>query len=205
MIKKKGDAGGINHPATIIMPNWVFCELHVTGPAAEITRFVNAHMGKPIQWPTVYGPSGDVIFEDTAYLEDPTDYFCFNALIPCPEEVISRGFDSIRSGDPLDGYHWVMKNWGCKWDIWPMKLTREAIGYTGESCTELKLSFDTANTAPLGWLSIITETFPELQINFECCCFESCFGYTIHAHNGDADFKKWTREEVLIAFFGEDE
>lgn len=72
------------------MPNWCMNELSVSGEAKELKKFVMDSQGLPAKYPPVYKADGTILFASPEYTEP---YFCFNALLPTPQEVLAVGFD----------------------------------------------------------------------------------------------------------------
>ncbi len=103
------------------MPNWCMNTLTVFGNADELERLVFASQGLPAKYPPQEWEKSVSPIE-----EQPTDhYFCFNALIPTPQDVLDMGYDAHdklpkeallfafygQSFLPIDGYHWSIANW----------------------------------------------------------------------------------------------
>lgn len=158
------------------MPNWCENTLRVVGDAAELKRFIDANMGYPAQYPPIVLDNGTCVSEPQTYTEK---HFCFNALIPTPQEVLDIGFDGqgkipkeeydklIFGGktDKIDGYHWNCLNWGTKWDIYYDDITYEELCWR-EGCENIDFTFDTAWSPPIPWLIKNIETFPQLVFYF---------------------------------------
>ncbi len=78
------------------MPNWCMNNLTVSGNPAELKRFVESSMGFPAHYPPRE-------WEKQIQQMDPpedTPYFCFNALVPTPPEVLAIGSKQQR-GFPM--------------------------------------------------------------------------------------------------------
>ena len=152
------------------MPNWCMNELTVTGPTEEIKRFVYSNLGLPAHYPPVYSKDGKVIIDSPVAT---TPYFCFNAQVPTPKEVLEIGYDGHDKISrfnqkyayhghtifPIDGYHWNIANWGTKWDIYSDKITPKDMGWQA-GAEKIFLGFDTAWSPPTAWLKAIAELFP---------------------------------------------
>ena len=150
------------------MPNWCMNELEVMGDPVELKRFVESNMGLPATYPPLPG-------EKEPRKKPTTPYFCFNALIPTPKEVLEIGFDAHRiipelskeyafrgqTRYPIDGYHWDVANWGTKWDIYYDAITAETMGWH-EGADHICFSFETAWSPPLYWLETVARLFPSL-------------------------------------------
>src|SRR5687768_12500948 len=81
------------------MPNWVSHNLTVSGPKAELTRFLD---------------------ECFCIAENGQPRFDFNKLVPMPIEI-KCGKDCggrHQNGNSLfpDWYEWSCENWGTKWN-----------------------------------------------------------------------------------------
>lgn len=135
------------------MPNWCMNTLNVSGGADEIKRFVFANQGLPAKYPPQEWEKAIAQMEP-----QPTEsYFCFNALVPTPQEVLDMGYDAHnkiskdtllfalhgQSISPIDGYHWNIANWGTKWDVYHDKITPDEMGWS-EGCEGIEFEFDTA-------------------------------------------------------------
>lgn len=153
------------------MPNWCFNELCISGKADAIKAYMEANKGLPAR----YKLSEWEIEHGFTHSTEPR--FCFNALVPTPPEVIAFGYDghqklmelrkkegSIAIAGKIDGYHWNILNWGTKWDIYEDNLSLENCGWE-EGMTRFTLSFDTAWSPPIAWLTTVAPMFPDL-------CFE---------------------------------
>ena len=79
------------------MPNWCMNKLTVSGNAAELKRFVESSMGFPAHYPP---QEWEKLIRQMDLPED-TPYFCFNALIPTPPEVLATGY-SAHNKQPED-------------------------------------------------------------------------------------------------------
>lgn len=144
--------------------------LTVSGDAAEVKRFMFSNLGLPAE----YSPKER---EQDAEQEAETEpRFCFNALVPVPQEVLELGFDAdskieqIRqtqgneAADKLiDGYHWCCANWGTKRDIYIHGITPETAGWK-EGATKIEIYFGTAWNPPISWLKTVAQMFPTLRL-----------------------------------------
>jgi len=73
------------------MPNWCYNELTVSGGTETLKQFLDACMGLPARYPPVILENGQTLFGPPEYTEKR---FCFNALIPTPDEVLAIGYDA---------------------------------------------------------------------------------------------------------------
>lgn len=154
------------------MPNWCDNYLTVSGEPEEIKKFVDANMGLPAQYPPVVLDDGTCVSEEQIATEK---YFCFNAMIPTPQEVLDIGFDGqgkipkseydkFRRGKTpqmLDGYHWNIMNWGTKWDIYYDEISYEELKWY-DGCGYIEICFDTAWSPPIPWIEKNITEFPKL-------------------------------------------
>lgn len=155
------------------MPNWCMNTLTVSGEAKELKNFIFASLGLPAQYPPVHLEDGICLFE---MQKETEPFFCFNALIPTPPQVLDIGFDghakypavnmmkAILTGEEvvLDGYHWNIQNWGTKWDVYYDKITPEEMGWH-EGCEGIEFEFDTAWSPPRAWFETVVSLFPKLR------------------------------------------
>lgn len=176
------------------MPNWCMNELSVDGNSDELKRFVEASMGLPAKYPPRVLRDGTCVSEPQ---EDTVSFFCFNALVPTPQEVLDIGFDGrdkipanalmdVFYGNlnrPLDGYHWNIAYWGTKWDIYHDHIGKEDMGWS-EGCEGISFDFDTAWSPPREWLYAVAAKFPNLSFKLhyeEPGCF---FAGDLYAQDG---------------------
>lgn len=151
------------------MPNWCANELHIFGEPEDIKHFMEANKGLPAK----YEPDKWDI--ERGYTYSTELRFCFNALVPTPQEVLAFGYDGHykrakiieEQGEEaakglIDGYNWNIANWGTKWDIYSDNLSLENCGWE-EDLTEFILYFDTAWSPPVTWLMKVAPMFPKLR------------------------------------------
>lgn len=155
------------------MPNWCINNLSVYGNAETLEKFVFANMGLPAQYLPIPSEKEDCL---NGQEKHNNEYFCFNALVPTPKEILDIGFDGhekipadvyyrlIRGEkvSPIDGYHWSIQNWGTKWDIYYDEITPELMGWT-KGCEFIRFDFDTAWSPPCEWLKQVVKMFPSLS------------------------------------------
>lgn len=187
------------------MPNWCENYLVVSGEPKEIKRFIDANMGLPAQYPPVYLKDGTCVSEPQ---QKKQKYFCFNALLPTPQEVLDIGFDGQdkipkseyekfwRGEMPelLDGYHWNIANWGTKWDIYTDEISYEDLRWH-EGCDNIEILFDTAWSPPIPWIEKNISEFPNLTFKLhyeEPGCY---FAGNIYGESGISSHTECTEEE----------
>jgi hypothetical protein len=73
------------------MPNWVMCDLKITGEASELDRFAESAKGYDQSW------------EESA--------LSLQRLVPMPDELIGT------EGQSDDRENWMVVNWGTTWDL----------------------------------------------------------------------------------------
>lgn len=152
------------------MPNWCYNVLHVSGEAEEVKRFLFSNLGLPAQ----YAPAEWERGREQPVFTEPR--FCFNALVPIPQEVRDLGYDAghkiaqIRESEGeeaaaklIDGYHWNLKNWGTKWDIYRDNITPETIDWE-EGMAAIDIHFESAWSPPIPWLITVAKMFPSLTL-----------------------------------------
>ncbi len=198
------------------MPNWCENTLTVSGSAPELKRFVEASMGLPARYSLTEWEKKAIRFRPV----ETAPYFCFNALIPTPQDVIDRGYDGRdaiplqakidvmegRETVPLDGYHWNLIRWGTKWDIYHDHFDLENIGWR-EGCERICFSFETAWSPPTAWMEQAVKLFPALCFLLhyeEPGCY---FAGDLYGENGKYWVRNYEGEELdnLFRCDGEDE
>lgn len=197
------------------MPNWCMNELEVSGETSEVKRFVFANLGLPAKYPAVYSPNGKCI---SPAVNETEAFFCFNALVPTPPEVLKLGYDahdkisksaferalSGQTDGILDGYHWNIANWGTKWDIYSDHISPETMGWT-EGSGSIRFGFETAWSPPVYWFKKVAEKFPSLSMKLhyeEPGCY---FAGNLISENGDIADNPCSEEECDRLFQYEDE
>jgi hypothetical protein len=163
------------------MPNWLYNDIEITGPEADLNRFM-AEFG-----------------------ESTWD---FHKIIPQPPEVLQElaaqpSLDELRAGkkmpaQPPEGplwYTWRNKNWGTKWEA--------DDGYFGERTPEkITLGFKTANGVPDPIYRAIAARYPTLSIKVGYSDFPNCAG-ELHYHDCKVEHVDRYKEMILAnpAFF----
>ena len=123
------------------MPNWCFNNLHVSGPSADLQRFLK----------TVQG-------EDSAGNSLPLD---FNQIVPqTPEVLASLEHKARAAGNLPDWYEWRCNNWGTKWN-----LDNDTELDAGDDWAIFR--FDTAWSPPIPFVERASEMFPTLEFQLE--------------------------------------
>lgn len=149
------------------MPNWCNNALKVSGKAVEVRRFAKAFIGLPAR------------YKGETMTTVPKE--CFNALYPVPQDVLERGYNAHVElnpiermeciyGDkeppiPLDGYHWQIKYWGTKWDVYDdVTYDKSQLENTRDTDqVHITYYFDTAWSPPANWLKKVAKDFPDLE------------------------------------------
>jgi hypothetical protein len=155
------------------MPNWVMCDLVVTGPKKELDEFKEFVKG-----------------------EDDKRIFDFNKVIPYPEEFKQP---SINEGFNKGGYEWCCMNWGTKWNSSDSDIsseTNEEVIYTFDTAWsppnpiihklgELypKLNFN------------LTYTEPSMGFKGELDIKRGKVYNDVSSDYDEADWKEWNSEE----------
>lgn len=196
------------------MPNWCMNNLEVAGDVSELKRFVEANMGLPAEYPPKH--KGKEPVENSN-----TPYFCFNALVPTPKDVLEIGFARKEQipeinvmyayrGEtvfPLDGYHWNIANWGTKWDVYDDAITAEEMGWH-EGAERIAFEFDTAWKPPLAWLKKAAMLFPALRFKLHYEEPSNFFAGDLYAEGLNAVLDPYDdarcREAFNYMFDGED-
>jgi len=146
------------------MPNWASNNLRVTGPAAEIARFIDkAKSYRWYQWG--YGPlktDAEIIMAELEVSKDnniddntpvgPHGLLNFDAFVPIPDDIIKMGYSDA-------GYHWCASNWSTKWNACEViqEITPRGVSY----------AFDTAWSPPYSVVETMSQQFPKLRFILE--------------------------------------
>jgi hypothetical protein len=164
------------------MPNWCDNTIIVTGKVQDVKKFAEAFKGLPAR------------FKDDLSYDHKEPMECFNALYPIPEDVLERGYYAnlnmgmaefretiIGPSKPrvaLDGYHWSIRYWGTKWDVYgQINVSGLDLFENADPDNEIELvySFDTAWSPPINWLVKVAKDFPENK--FELRYYEPGCGF----------------------------
>jgi hypothetical protein len=147
------------------MPNWVEHELKITGPEAELNRFLAECLSE--------GKRGQRRFD---------------TLIPMPAEIRDS---TDGGGKNLDGsirfadwYMWCCANWGTKWNA-----CHTEVALVGNGSKAVRLRFDTAWSIPWPIYEALAERFPLLTIDGEIVELMMEFGGHICCHSGNIDYQ----------------
>lgn len=76
------------------MPNWCINNLSVYGNAETLEKFVFANMGLPAQYLPIPSEKEDCL---NGQEKHNNEYFCFNALVPTPKEILDIINFNIKS------------------------------------------------------------------------------------------------------------
>lgn len=188
------------------MPNWCMNELSVSGTAKELKNFVFATQGLPAQYPLQ-------ACEKNEFKKTEKPCFCFNALIPTPDEVLQIGYDGhdkiskdammhILTGQPIypiDGYYWNIQNWGTKWDVYYDNITPKKMGWS-KGCTSILFNFDTAWSPPLKWFEKVVEKFPQLSFQLHYSEPSGYFAGDIYGNDGQCVYDEYDDERCNALF-----
>lgn len=157
------------------MPNWVHHRLIATGDPDEIERLRAINH--------VLGEQGRV------------SEFSFWGLLPVPDEVEARGYDSgptygvkysngkrlpSKPGQTLSGYEWRIEFWGTKWDASDVWVKAEY--------DKLEYGFQTAWSTPMPWVKALAKEFPKLRIDMYS--IEEQPSFAIHYILNDGEIKE---------------
>jgi len=124
------------------MPNWVYCNVIVEGPAEDMARFKKAaskanryyHTEKVTDWGVFTDIQLSALMQEAEAhsLSSNEKGFCFNSLYPVPFAIQVLPYDPvvwrecIRDNEGVrsfckthnvnvSGYDWETRNWGVKW------------------------------------------------------------------------------------------
>jgi hypothetical protein len=141
------------------MPNWVYNELTLVGPKADIQRFIErAKSFRVYKWGVgELKTDADIVIdqlapdsgEDVCRHEGPLN---FDAFVPVPEDIIKAGYSDV-------GYKWQIRNWGCKWNA-----SDCAQGITPRGAY---YSFQTPWSIPIPAIAAMSEQFPTIRFRIK--------------------------------------
>jgi len=152
------------------MPNWVEHDFNITGPAAELERFlacfIKAEGGE--FFPQYFADK----FNNGQPVQRPTGelYFSFGKLTP----------------RPIDSDIWVLARWGIPDVACDTKIERLPEGIT--------LSFDKRYSLGLTIFEELADLFPLLTIEGEILELMNQFGGHVRCHAGKFDFEDKTEQ-----------
>lgn len=188
------------------MPNWCGNLMIVEGDKQVLKDFIQKNIGYPVMYPepTLYGPQ-------KRYKKQ----FCFNALVPMPQDVIERGYytsieipneefdKAYRTGKKevpflLDGYHWSLLNWGVGNDI--INEVDENKDIYWESDKKISIFFRTAWSPPFWWFKNAAALYPSLKLHLSYMERGKMLTGDLHSENGAIAIKECTREECEKIF-----
>lgn len=187
------------------MPNWCENGFMAKGDTHELKRFIKLHMG----YPAIYPPQ----IKGEKRAKPRKKYFCFNAFIKTPKNVIEMGYDAheklcreivalaVEKGVnifPIDGYNWNLLNGGVKWDIYRDEIDYKSI--TWEDKNLIHFSFDTAWGPPVRWFETIGKAFPKLEFRMNYWEPAMFFGGVLSAKNGEIEHRKLSDEECASVY-----
>ena len=116
------------------MPNWCECELTVTGPEADLTRFKETAREK-------YPQEGETprVLDENSFLPYPAkfrkkderrrEWAKENSIGGDPRNGLKEGVsysDCPKDGFNSGGYEWCIANWGTKWGICEPAVVEES-------------------------------------------------------------------------------
>lgn len=181
------------------MPNWCENQLTVSGCYKNLEKFKKAFMGTIAKWPInerVEKLSEREIEKIKREYETPR--YCFNALVPVPEDILESGYSNA-------GYLWCIENWGTKWEP-DMVFVIEEDPEKGD----LEYDFTTAWSPPISVFKNASRNFPGLE--FTLVYFEPGLAFAGKAicSNGKIDFQEDygpenpRYREIAMNYFGWD-
>jgi len=158
------------------MPNWVSCELKITGNDKEINRFIKfaksknklLDMNKFIPYPKKYS-----ILDKLAKKSEKIRKRILDYIIKCVRKITEKEYAYLtldiknelfnyfpikKDGYNSGGYEWCVNNWGTKWNF-------------SNTCIRLRdknfihYSFQTPWNIPEPVLLKMSKLFPELTFN----------------------------------------
>jgi len=165
------------------MPNHTTNVLNVTGPTADVQRFVSLVSG------------------------GEENGFDFNTIVPMPEELknTEKTFGSKANTDLItkfgfdNWYDWNVANWGTKWNAYDV-MDWMIEGLCDGDTTTATITFYTAWTPPQAFLDRASEQFPSLFFSLQYVDEGGGFLGESHYENGKLsktiDYQ-WDSEEGI--------
>ncbi len=192
------------------MPNWVYCNVNVSGPAEDMAAFrAAARKGVrfyPENSDSDWGDFTDIqleaLMQEAARLQEveSKDEFDFHSLYPVPLAVQVMPYDDgtlnrlIKSNpavaafckkyDVVSGYDWERMNWGVKWGDCQTEIT-------DESPESFSLYFETAWSPPHEFWKKVSADYPTLTISMDYSEEMSHFAGESEYHGGEAYINEW--------------
>jgi len=202
------------------MPNWVFCNAYITGPAEDMARFIaaarkgNRFFHKNIDWED-WGSFTDIKLEalmneaSIIQAENSKDDFSFHALYPVPLPVQIMPYDEgmfsdlvknnptvaafcKKHGVTMGGYSWECSNWGVKWGNCSTHIEEV-------TDTFMHIYFETAWAAAHAFWRKVSADYPSLSIKMDYSEEAGHFEGEATYKNGAEGVQEWEPE-----FIGED-
>ncbi len=196
------------------MPNWVYCNTSIVGPAEEIARFMAAARGanryhspdRITDWGAFTDIQLEALMEEAhAHSQTPNENgFCFHALYPMPMAIQILPYDPGTLQKAIDtnegvaafcrkhnvsisGYNWEHQNWGVKWGDCSTSVVEQ-------SDTHVELYFETAWGAPHEFWEKVSADYPTLTITMSYEDEVSQFAGEAVFENGVMDLEEWEPE-----------
>jgi hypothetical protein len=193
------------------MPNWVYCNVTVEGPAEDMARFKAAARGaerfhpseRVDDWGAFTDIQLDALFQEAQAhsLTSNEVGFCFNALHPMPLAIQVLPYDpgtlakSIASnegikafceqhGVSIAGYDWEHHNWGVKWGDCSTNIVEE-------TDTRMDIYFETAWGPPHEFWEKVSADYPTLTITMDYTEEMSQFAGEAVFNNGVMELSEW--------------
>jgi len=150
------------------MPNHVNGELSIIGTKAELDAFISKAKQPSPRYlgdgePEKKTPNTDteIVIDALTEKDEDIEILSCNAFIPVPKEILRNGYS--RSGNKLRdesfGYGWQVKNWGTKWGIYDVSITRKK--------RSVLYGFNTAWSPPTPVLIAMSIQHPRLRFQYK--------------------------------------
>ena len=132
--------------------------LWVSGPVADVKRFIEASKGLP--WQIGYDN------QNPERLKNIPVKFCFNSLVPMPEDIYKHVLDPDENDNYMSkGKAWMLENWGTYPDIYEGTVTTD-LDETNETA-RFFATFDTIYCVDT-WVIAVAKQYPMLDFYLEC-------------------------------------
>lgn len=140
------------------MPNWVYSNLAVTGPADDVQRLKDQVGKSYIMKNAPVWNAGTMTYKDV----EQSDVFSFWNIVSPPEDKLHL-YHAKHDGseDKTWGwYNWNCEHWGTKWDC-----SDVSIDVHGPD--DVRYTFSTAWSPPVAAMIALSEQFPEVALSLE--------------------------------------
>ena len=171
------------------MPNWCSCDLTISGPKADVNRFITTAGGDSKGEPRVLDEEPFLPYPQRFKDQDAKSRAVADQREAKIAELITSGMDKmaarqsaierypfVHDGFNSGGYEWCATNWGTKWGFCdPVREEVTLITSHGKKAKVI-YHFETAWSPPVPLIETMSKQFP--TITFMLRYFEAGMGFT---------------------------